>query len=90
MTEIDPNKEQGFEADPKVIQQINVTGNLDNEDRNITMLFIIGEAKETILGFSKGSVTVLLIYFAYNCCLFKINMIMKYQKTINLLEDTQN
>ena len=90
MTEIDPNKEQGFEADPKVIQQINVTGNLDNEDRNITMLFIIGEAKETILGFSKLSVKLLLIYFAYNCFLFKINMIMKYQKTINLLEDTQN
>ena len=64
MAEIDPNKEQGLEADPKVILKINVIANLDNEDGNmkwiwIEMLFIIEEAKENILGFSKGSVTAL-------------------------------
>ena len=64
MAEIDPNKEQGLETDPKVILKINVIANLDNEDRNmkwiwIEMLFIIEEAKENILGFSKGSVTAL-------------------------------
>ena len=35
MAEIDPNKEQGLEADPKVILKINVIANLDNEDRNM-------------------------------------------------------
>ena len=64
MAEIDPNKDQGLETDPKVILKINVIANLDNEDRNmkwiwIEMLFIIEEAKENILGFSKGSVTAL-------------------------------
>ena len=64
MAEIDPNKEQGLETDPKVILKINVIAHLDNEDRNmkwiwIEMLFIIEEAKENILGFSKGSVTAL-------------------------------
>ena len=64
MAEIDPNKEHGLETDPKVILKINVIANLDNEDRNmkwiwIEMLFIIEEAKENILGFSKGSVTAL-------------------------------
>ena len=64
MAEIDPNKEQGLETDPKVILKINAIANLDNEDRNmkwiwIEMLFIIEEAKENILGFSKGSVTAL-------------------------------
>ena len=64
MAEINPNKDQGLETDPKVILKINVIANLDNEDRNmkwiwIEMLFIIEEAKENILGFSKGSVTAL-------------------------------
>ena len=35
MAEIDPNKEQGLETDPKVILKINVIANLDNEDRNM-------------------------------------------------------
>ena len=45
---IDLSKQQELDADPKVIQQINFTGNLDRA-RNATMFFITEEAKETIL-----------------------------------------
>ena len=37
------------------------TGNLD-QLANTTMFFILEEAKETILGFSQGTVRVLWIY----------------------------
>ena len=54
MIEIYLSKQQALDADPKAIQQINLTGNLnrkDNQDRNIndntTMFFITEEAKET-------------------------------------------
>ena len=46
------------------IQQINFTGNLD-QDGN-TRLFFILEAKETILNFSQGTVTVFLRVFCFN------------------------
>ena len=54
---IDLSKQQKLDADPKAIQQINFTGNLDRAG-GATMYFIIKEAKETILGFSKGTVKV--------------------------------
>ena len=41
----------------KAIQYISFTGNLER-DGNRTMFFIIEEAKETILNFSEGTVTV--------------------------------
>ena len=47
-----------LDADPKVMQQINFTGNLE-QDGNTAMLFIIEEVKETILDFSQGTVKVL-------------------------------
>ena len=40
------------------MQQINLTGNLDPAT-GATMFFIIEEAKDTILGFSQGTVKVL-------------------------------
>ena len=40
------------------MQQINFTGNLDRAE-GVTMFFIIEEAKETVLDFSKGTVKVL-------------------------------
>ena len=43
-------------------ENINFTGNLDR-DESATIFFIIEEAKETILDFSKGTVKVLPIYF---------------------------
>ena len=46
------------------IQQINFTGNLD-QDGN-TRIFFIQEAKETILNFSQGTVTVFLRVFCFN------------------------
>ena len=55
---IDLSKQQKLDADPKVIQQINFTGNLDRAE-GATMFFIIEEAKETVLDFSKGTVKVL-------------------------------
>ena len=55
---IDLSKQQKLDADPKAIQQINFTGNLDRAE-GLTMFFIIEEAKETVLDFSKGTVKVL-------------------------------
>ena len=55
------SKQQKLNVDPKEIQQINFTGNIDRVDGG-TMFFIIEEAKET-LGFSKGTVKVLWFYF---------------------------
>ena len=45
MIAIDLCKQQTFDADPKAIQQINFTGNLENQS---TIFFIIEEAKESI------------------------------------------
>ena len=51
-------KQQKLAADPKAIQQINFTGNLSKEEGS-TMFFVIDEAKETLLDFSKVTVKVL-------------------------------
>ena len=56
---IDLSKQQKLDADPKTIQQINFTGNLDKAQGS-TMFFIIEEAKETVLEFSNGTAKVLL------------------------------
>ena len=55
---IDLSKQQTLDADPRAIQQINFTANLEREG-NTTMLFIIEQAKETIFQFSQGTVKVL-------------------------------
>ena len=47
MIAIDLSKQQALDADPKAIQQINFTANLDRAG-NTAVLFIIEEAKETI------------------------------------------
>ena len=49
MIAIDLSKQQSLDADTKVTQQINSTGNLEN---NAAIFFIIDEAKETVLDFS--------------------------------------
>ena len=48
MIAIDLSKKQALDADPKAIKQIIFTRNLDNEDRNTTMFFIIKEAKKKL------------------------------------------
>ena len=45
---IDLSKQQKLDTDPKAIQQINFTQNLE---KNATIFFIIKELKETVLGF---------------------------------------
>ena len=55
MIAIDLSQQQAFDADPKAIQQINFTANLDR-GRDTTILFIIEEIKEIILDFSQGTV----------------------------------
>ena len=58
MIMIDLSKQQALDADPKAVQQINFTGNLERDDGAI-MFYIIEKAKETILDFSQGTVNVL-------------------------------
>ena len=55
---IDLSKQQALDGDPKAIQQINFTENLDQTESAI-MFFILEEVKNTILDFSQGSVRVL-------------------------------
>ena len=59
---IDLSKQPKLDADPKPIQQINFTGNL-NRAECATMFFMVKEAKETVLGFSKWTIRVLWFYF---------------------------
>ena len=57
MIPIDLSKQQALYADPKAIQQINITGNLNRLAQ--TTFLIIEEAKQAILDFSQGTVKVL-------------------------------
>ena len=52
------SKKQALDADPRAIQQINFTANLDRGG-NTTIFFIIEDAKETVLDFSQGTAKVL-------------------------------
>ena len=58
MIKIDLSKQQALDANPKAIQQINFTRNL-NRDGNTSMFFIFEEAKKPVLDFSQGTVRVL-------------------------------
>ena len=58
MIAIDLSKQQALDADPRAIQQINFTANLDRVE-NTTIFFITEEAKETVLDISQGTVKVL-------------------------------
>ena len=63
MIVIDLSKQQALDADPKAIQQINFTGNLEPQS---TILFITEEAKEAVLDFSQETVRVFWFYFDFN------------------------
>ena len=58
MIAIDLSKQQVLDADPRAIQQINFTANLDRAG-NTRFYFILEEAKETVFEFSQGTVKVL-------------------------------
>ena len=58
MIAIDLSKQQALDADPRAIQQINFTANLDRAG-NTRIYFILEESKETKLDFAQGTVKVL-------------------------------
>ena len=58
MIAVDLIRQNELDADPREIQQINFTANLDRAG-NTTILFIIEKAKETVFEFSQGTVKVL-------------------------------
>ena len=58
MIAVDLSKQQALDAEPRAIQQINFTANLDRAG-NTRVYFILEEAKETILDVSQGTVKVL-------------------------------
>ena len=55
---VDLSKQKALDFDPKAIQQINFTGNLDRAG-NTRVYFILEEAKKTVLDFSQGLVKIL-------------------------------
>ena len=62
MITIDFSKQQALDADPKTIQQINFTANLDRSG-NTRFCFILEEAKGTIFEFLQGTVKELQTQF---------------------------
>ena len=58
MIATDLSKQQELDADPREIQQINFTANLDR-DWDTRIFFILEEVKETVLDFAQGTVKVL-------------------------------
>ena len=52
---VDLSRQNELDADPRAIQQINFTANLDRA-ANTTIFFIIEEAKEAVFEFSQGTV----------------------------------
>ena len=58
MIVVDLSKQQELDADPRAIQQINFTANLDRAG-NTRIYFILEEAIETILNFAQDTVKVL-------------------------------
>ena len=56
------SKQQALDVDPRAIQKINFTANLDR-DGNTTMFFITEQAKETVFDFLQGTVKVLWTQF---------------------------
>ena len=72
MIAIDLSKQQALDVDPRAIQQINFTANLDR-DGNTRFYFILEEVKETVFEFSKGAVK-------FNECNFIENFNFKQYK----------
>ena len=58
MIAIDLSRQKALDADPRAIQQINFTANLDRAD-DTRVHFILEESKDTKLNFAQGTVKVL-------------------------------
>ena len=65
MISVDLSKRQALDADPREIQQIYFTGNLDRLG-NAIMFLSYEEAKETVLEISQQIVKVLQVYCTIN------------------------
>ena len=65
MIAIDLSKQQALDTDPRTIQRINFTSNLDRPG-NTTMFFMIEEAKGTVLDFSHETVKSIINVFQNN------------------------
>ena len=52
------SRQKALDADPRAIQQINFTANLDRAD-DTRVYFILEESKETKLSFAQGTVKIL-------------------------------
>ena len=73
MIAVDLSKQQALDADPRTIQQINFTANLDRAG-NTRVYFILEEAKETIVDILQGTVKVLSKYYRiYFKIIFNLN-----------------
>ena len=62
MIAVDLSKQQALDVDPKAIQQIYFTADLDRAE-NIRIYSILEEAKETVFEFSQGTVKGLRMQF---------------------------
>ena len=58
MVAIDVSRQNELDPDPRAIEQINFTANIDRAG-NTTIFFIIEEEKETVFKFAQGTVKVL-------------------------------
>ena len=58
MIAINLSRQNELDADPRTIQQIDFTANLDRAG-NTTIFFVIEEAKESVFEFLQGTVKVL-------------------------------
>ena len=58
MIAVDLSKQQVLDSDPRVVEQINFTANLDKAG-NTRIYFILEEGKQTKLDFSPGTGKVL-------------------------------
>ena len=65
MIAVDLSKQQALDADPKAIQQIYFTADLDRAE-NIRIYSILEEAKETVIEFSQGTVKILRMQFHWS------------------------
>ena len=57
MIAVDLSKQQELDADPRKIQQINFTANLDTSG-STTIFFIIEQEEDTVFEFSQGTVKI--------------------------------
>ena len=69
MIAIDLSKQEVLDADPRAIQQINFTANLEG---NTIMFFIIEEEKETVLTFHKELYKFCKCKVWFNFCQYKM------------------